>query len=386
MSRASTPATTLEGLSKAELAARLRAARDQSRGLERELAKHDNEITRLKGRSADALAAVEVEEERMSNTLIKRMDSLRKSNVEVEEAIKAHERRNSAVLAELARVRKSKVEVENRIEAEQERMLNTLQRQLLSLAAEKTGLEKQLQVSREQVLSSLHAEVERLRQRSDPSTSCDEGVVSGSSARAASVSGDGGLRGGSSPCGVKELEVALRKMVDETRDSQRQCEEASAQCETLANQLRTLQNESLISRSRAAKMREELEKAHVDLATEQASTVATPMPSAEATPIVHPRGEGAGGLGVPPPAGSRRRSSHMRTHSGSSVESWSSASVASVAPVIALARQDPDVVRQHTARVLSSAATVYPSPRRAERAPSASRSGRSSAAPSAQHA
>jgi len=376
MSRSSTPGV-LASLSKSELVERLRNAREQSRALECALVKHDDEIVKLKGRSVDTLAAVEVEEERMSIALMKRVDNLRKSNVGVEEAIKAHERRNSAVLAELARVRKSKVEVENRIEAEQERMLNTLQKQLLALATEKSTLERKLQQSREQVLASLHAEVERLRLRAEntPTDATDTQNASRSSAETPA-------RHPPQLSVVKELEDELRRMVEETRTSQAECERASLQCETLAEQLRLLQNESLASRNRAAKMREELEKAHVELAAEQASTAATPMASAEMTPVVQPRAENAF-AGAVTSSNPRRRTSHVRTHSGSSVESWSSASVASSVPVIALARQDPDVVRQHTARVLSSATTLYPSPRRVERTPSASRSGRSSAAPPA---
>merc|ERR1711916_236161 len=119
-------------------------------------------------------------------------------------------------------------------------------------------------------------------------------------------------------------------------------------CARLADQLRQLQSNSLAARLRMAKMREELDRAQQELAAERASSTNTPLPSSEATPSV-----GAQNLGAVPV---QRRSSHMRTHSGSSVESWSSASVVSSTPLnVGLARQDAQVVRQHTARVLSSA-------------------------------
>ena len=368
MSRSGTPSLSLASLSRSELVSRLHAARAAQAAAAKSVAESDSEIARLRGRNVKTQSEAEIEEERLGNTLLKRMDSLRKSNSEVEQAIKSEERRNAGVLAELARVRKNKIDVENRIEVEQERMLNSLQKQLVALATEKAQLERTLQSSREEVLASLHAEVEKLRSRAQT-------PLHGSDARAEAVATpqSEGRRSrtpstsvASRPClTVAALEAELRQLLDETRRAQDESEVANNHYVELCEQLRELQSESLAAKLKMVKMREELEKAHAELATERASNAETPVqPSSETT------------TGVPPlptaPSSVRRASHHVRTQSGSSVESWSSASVASTPLNVALARSDPDVVRQHTARVLSTA-LVYPSPSRGER-----QSGRSS--------
>jgi hypothetical protein len=422
MSRCATPSSSL---SRDELVLRIRAARERNATLDRTICQKDADIKKLRGQSVESQQAADVEGEKINNILSKRVDSLQKSNHDIEATIKAGERRNAAVLAELARVRKSKVEVENRIEAEQERMLNTLQKQLLNLAGEKSRLERQLQSNREEVLSSLQAEIDRLRSRAQTpsqnnSTSTsfanESGSLSASRTRLdneptgalppSSQASPNRKSSAASPSSdriaaasqVHRLENELLRLVGETKKSAEEAERSEQQYEHLADQLRQLQDSTLLAKVRMAKMREDLEKAQSELAAERGSGGATPLRSHDGTPLVGGAGVGVGvasaallggsSCGQPlawPPA-SARRVSHARTQSGSSVESWSSASVVSATPLnVALARPDPDLVRQHTARVLSSA-TVYPSPMRStqhEHHPtrSGSRSGRSSAAP-----
>jgi hypothetical protein len=399
MSRSSTPALTT--LSRVELIARLQAAKAVNAKLEGSIAAQDSEIVKLRGRSVETQAAADVEVEKMGNTLMKRVDNLRRSNHEIEGSIKNGERHNAAILAELARVRKDKVDVENRIEAEQERMHNTLHKQLLLLVAEKSRLARQLQSNREEVLSTLHAEVERLRSRAQtPSQSSSFATSEQSFSASRSKGGEGGAADSAAPespanpsvaspirtSTVAKLEGELRRLLQETKKAQEEADDSDQHCAKLADQLRQLQDHSLLAKVRMAKMREELDKAHAELAAERASGGVTPLRSSDheqPTPLNVPPTAASSSAANQWPPSMRRSSQHARTHSTSSVESWSSASVVSSTPLnVALARQDPDVVRQHTARVLSSAPTLHPSPMRHEtRERSGSRSGRSSAAP-----
>lgn len=320
-------------LSPEELAQRIAQLELANAAAEKRIHDRDSQLTELREKAVEAQREAETQEEKLGNTLLRRMDSLKRENSKLEQTLKTEEARNSAVVTQIASVRREKVDIENRIEVEQERMLNSLHKQLMDLSAEKAALEKQLCTGRAELLRALSSEIERLRSRTVSPTPqpADHASSSSASTPTASVTP------------VVKMELELKAMLHEAAVAQARSCVAENHVAELSDQLARLQNESFLSKARVAKLKADLERAQDDLALE--------------------RDGSRSGTGT----------RHRRTPSTSSVDSLSSASSLN-AVNMALAARDKEQVRLHTAKVLSSSPHLYaPAPTR-DRSGSARRS------------
>jgi len=117
--------------------------------LETEKARHKStteELKRLKQHQVDLQLQVEVEEEHISNNLIKRINELKKEKQELALQIEREEEYLTNTLQKkLKIIQFEKVDLENKLEQEEEYIVNKLQKQLSELRDEKSKLEKKLE-------------------------------------------------------------------------------------------------------------------------------------------------------------------------------------------------------------------------------------------------
>jgi len=117
--------------------------------LETEKARHKStteELKRLKQQQVDLQLQVEVEEEHISNNLIKRINALKKEKQELALQIEREEEYLTNTLQKkLQTIQFEKVDLENKLEQEEEYIVNKLQKQLSELRDEKSKLEKKLE-------------------------------------------------------------------------------------------------------------------------------------------------------------------------------------------------------------------------------------------------
>jgi len=105
-----------------------------------------DELKRLKQQQVDLQLQVEVEEEHITNNLIKRINDLKKEKQELALQIEREEEYLTNTLQKkLQIIQFEKVDLENKLEQEEEYIVNKLQKQLSELREEKSKLEKKLE-------------------------------------------------------------------------------------------------------------------------------------------------------------------------------------------------------------------------------------------------
>jgi hypothetical protein len=279
----------------------------------------------LCARATKLQQTAEVEEDHIANTLLRRLENEKREKKRCSRMLKAEELAKRQVLRQIAEVRTQQVEIENQVEQEQEFIVNQLQKDLMFVASVKNEAERALVKERMEYLNILHRQVRALSdgmragQEQQPLTLKEDAAVPGvcsrhqdpgvvalepmasctpsrkTTATTASTAEDGTL--------VYELEKELNELLAQQVEVQNTTLQQEQECAALAAKLAEIQREALVDRSRAAKLRDELEKAKQDLAMVQEQHIIRnrSTSTATSTPVLH--GEDAANGATPPYTG-----------------------------------------------------------------------------------
>mmetsp|Transcript_30661 Transcript_30661/g.51621 ORF Transcript_30661/g.51621 Transcript_30661/m.51621 type:complete len:385 (-) Transcript_30661:65-1219(-) len=133
---------------------------------------YQQEIRMLKEQSISVQSQIELEEEAITNKLMKRLSTLKHEKQAMANEVEQEEEFLTNTLQKrLQTVQREKVELEKQLEDEKEYIVNRLQKQLDELARariklnrEKVDLENQLEAEQEYIVNRLHKQVDGLAQ------------------------------------------------------------------------------------------------------------------------------------------------------------------------------------------------------------------------------
>lgn len=371
MSRSITPNSIASDADREAVLAEIKRFQEKNQFLADKIAERDQTLKTLKQKASKVQQDAECEEEKIGNTLLRRVSSLKRENAKLEARRRQSEASKAHVLESIAAVRRQKVQIENRIEAEQELLMNQLHKEMCRISSEKAMLEHKLHHERADFIKTLQHEANKLRRKQEQQASNTEpkdqeetemsplhplhkrGCSFGASGEGQSTP-DRALTPVASRTGVPsteskilELENVLCSMLDEAAAEKRRADQLAQENERLLVELQAMQRDSFLERAKATKMKEELERAQQELNFEKQMEL-------------------------------KIQRGHRRTASTSSVDtmesfqtvstsarsSYSAASSQHASPAINLnlASRDRHQVREHTARVLRNASMPSPSP------------------------
>ena len=259
--------------------------------LEQVVAQQHLTLQQLCAKATRLQQTAEVEEDHIANTLLRRLEEEKCEKKRCTRMLKAEQVAKRQVLRQIAEVRTQQAEIENQVEQEQEFIVNQLQKDLLFVASVKNEAERALVKERLEYLHMLHSQVSSLRAmqnlQQDSVRLAEDEAFSPSTPEASlppaasplstspSTPPLGSGRKQRSAEGNDTLVYDLEKELNELLARQVEAQAATLQqekaCTALAAKLAEIQREALVDRSRAAKLREELEKARQDLAELQRS-------------------------------------------------------------------------------------------------------------------
>jgi chromosome segregation ATPase len=254
--RSPTPQMTDE-----ELQMEIVRLQQENSSLDAKLVEQSNDYRKLRAEAVRQQQCAEVEEESIANNLFRRLDNATRETKKLGDALHREELQRQELQRELDAITHRQEEMENQLEQEQEYLLNGLQRQLIELSSKKKEAEKQLATERACYLEILASQIRRV-QHSHPQKAYDR-------ERSPSVTpSDTPVRTRVRSNSIVELEEQVNAMLLSHAKAQHE----QQRCDELTDRLEKLQQATVLDRNRAVKLKEDLERAKVELnALEQLS-------------------------------------------------------------------------------------------------------------------
>ena len=257
---------------KTQLEAEIAEISAQNQILETKLTEKRTALHEIRNKAVRTQRDTEMEEEFISNNLFRRLDSIKREKRQLEQRLRTEERARGELLNQIAQVRRQKELIENTIENEQEKMTHELQRQLVSVSRENSGLEKRLHEARSAYLTVIQNHLVELTQKLLPCVCSPTGAPT-------TDQGENG-EGAGTTAAVTDASIGTNAAVGQLKDEvaslllfhERQAEETSRlrqQCSEMHEQLRSLQLERQAEHLRAIRLGYDLEKAQNELLFER---------------------------------------------------------------------------------------------------------------------
>eukprot|EP00301_Raphidiophrys_heterophryoidea_P018025 c3002_g1_i1.p1 GENE.c3002_g1_i1~~c3002_g1_i1.p1 ORF type:complete len:372 (-),score=108.84 c3002_g1_i1:525-1640(-) len=124
----------------------------------------EEQVKAAKKSAVQMQAKTEVEEEFITNRLMKRLDELQAEKEHLVKQVQLEEEHLANAMQKLNQLQQEKVQLQQQLEREEEYVVNKLQKQILQVTSEKRELERKLVEHSDALISTLHNGVQRVQQ------------------------------------------------------------------------------------------------------------------------------------------------------------------------------------------------------------------------------
>ncbi|KAH9577461.1 hypothetical protein LSM04_006318 [Trypanosoma melophagium] len=213
------------------------------------------EIGALCEESVRLQQSTEIEEEKLANQLLRRLQSEELQRRRFRALIRREEHARQQIMQQIAQVRGKKTELKTQVEQEQESLMLQLQKKLVEVVNSKREVERELLKERRSYLDVLSKRLAHFKRDSDAVPA----VVESSSSADPPVA----LRPASAEthAAINRLERKLNDLLRRHAAAVRASANNESLCAELGQSLTSIQQAAFLDRARAAKLREELHEA-----------------------------------------------------------------------------------------------------------------------------
>ncbi|KEG12341.1 hypothetical protein DQ04_01781050 [Trypanosoma grayi] len=212
--------------------------------------------------------STEIEEEKLANQLLRRLQSEEQQRRRFRILIRREELSRHKIMDQISQVRGQKTELESQLAQEQESLMRQLQKKLVEVVNKKAEVERELLKERRSYLDVLAMKLASLKQCSfdatgDAAANFDEGSAAAGEPKLSPHEAASGVV--SSPTATHEAVIRLERQLNDLLREHAVAVQASAKnealCAKLGESLEGIQQAAFLDRARASKLKEDLRQA-----------------------------------------------------------------------------------------------------------------------------